>query len=294
MMIRSLVRNHLSSHDYIESMEVGTVAAGRIGLAVLHRLKPFDVKLHYTDRHRLLEAIEKDLNVTFRPVAASRVSVCDVVTVNALLDPETDDPFNETLIAQMKRGAYLVNTAPRKICSRDAIARALESCQFAGYETGIRLGTKRTFLDKTIQFTKACKVPGTHASVLVSIPRSVGRKSGYRRRNEPSSLPFRTVARTSRNGWYGPSVPAHLLLLDHPVRHPLHQPRAVRDDHFETRLSSQEGNRPPQLLVRLAAPCRRGSLLGVTTSPNPYRRFRFPAEVIEHAVRRYHCSCVSL
>ena len=34
-------------------MTVGTVAAGRIGLAVLRRLKPFDVKLHYTDRHRL-------------------------------------------------------------------------------------------------------------------------------------------------------------------------------------------------------------------------------------------------
>lgn len=34
-------------------MNIGTVAAGRIGLAVLRRLHPFDVKLHYTDRHRL-------------------------------------------------------------------------------------------------------------------------------------------------------------------------------------------------------------------------------------------------
>jgi lactate dehydrogenase-like 2-hydroxyacid dehydrogenase len=29
-------------------MQVGTVVAGRIGLAILRRLKPFDVKLHYT------------------------------------------------------------------------------------------------------------------------------------------------------------------------------------------------------------------------------------------------------
>jgi len=28
----------------------------------------------------------------------------------------------------------------------------------------------------------------------------------------------------------------------------------------------------------------RGSLSGMTTSPNPYCGFRFPAEVIEHAV----------
>ena len=33
----------------------------------------------------------------------------------------------------MKRGAYLVNTARGKICDRDAVARALESGQLAGY-----------------------------------------------------------------------------------------------------------------------------------------------------------------
>ncbi|CCV09465.1 hypothetical protein MESS2_p140009 [Mesorhizobium metallidurans STM 2683] len=37
------------------------------------------------------------------------------------------------MIARMKRGAYLVNTARGKICNRDAIARALESGQLAGY-----------------------------------------------------------------------------------------------------------------------------------------------------------------
>ena len=40
-------------------MTVGTVAAGRIGTAVLRRLKPFDMKLHYTDRHRLPEASKR-------------------------------------------------------------------------------------------------------------------------------------------------------------------------------------------------------------------------------------------
>ena len=33
----------------------------------------------------------------------------------------------------MKRGAYIVNTARGKICDRDAIVRALESGQLAGY-----------------------------------------------------------------------------------------------------------------------------------------------------------------
>jgi transposase-like protein len=32
----------------------------------------------------------------------------------------------------------------------------------------------------------------------------------------------------------------------------------------------------------------------MTTAPNPYRGFRFPAEVIEHAVWLYHCFSLSL
>jgi formate dehydrogenase len=150
MMILALVRNYIPSYRWVieggwniadsvsrsydlEGMQVGTVAAGRIGSAVLRRLKPFEVGLHYTERHRLPEAVEKELNVTYHPTVESLVGVCDVVTINAPLHPETEHMFNDELIAKMKRGAYLVNTARGKICDRDAIARALESGQLAGY-----------------------------------------------------------------------------------------------------------------------------------------------------------------
>ena len=150
MMILSLVRNYIPSYQAVvrggwniadcversydlEGMAVGTVAAGRIGTAVLRRLKPFGVKLHYTDRHRLPESVERELDVTFHPNAESLVRVCDVVTINAPLHPETEHMFDDALIAKMKRGAYLVNTARGKICDRDAVVRALESGQLAGY-----------------------------------------------------------------------------------------------------------------------------------------------------------------
>jgi formate dehydrogenase len=61
------------------------------------------------------------------------VSVCDVVTINAPLHPETENLFDAELIAKMKRGAYLVNTARAKICDRDAVVRACETGQLAGY-----------------------------------------------------------------------------------------------------------------------------------------------------------------
>ncbi|MGK9236754.1 NAD-dependent formate dehydrogenase [Inquilinus limosus] len=150
MMILGLVRNYIPSYQWVvkggwniadcaarsydlEGMHVGTVAAGRIGLAVLRRLKPFDVHLHYTERHRLPEAVEQELNLTWHPTAEDMVGVCDVVTINAPLHPETENLFNAALIAKMKRGAYLVNTARGKICDRDAVAAALESGQLGGY-----------------------------------------------------------------------------------------------------------------------------------------------------------------
>jgi formate dehydrogenase len=150
MMILALVRNYIPSHGWVvrggwniadcversydlEGMSVGTVAAGRIGLAVLRRLKPFDVDLHYTDKHRLSSDVERELGLTYHPDAASMVPQCDVVTINAPLHPGTEHLFDEAMLSRMRRGAYLVNTARAKICDRDAVVRALESGQLAGY-----------------------------------------------------------------------------------------------------------------------------------------------------------------
>lgn len=150
MMILGLVRNYLPSHAVVraggwdiadcaarsydlEGMHVGTVAAGRIGSAVLKRLKPFDVHLHYTDRHRLPEDVERELGLTWHASAADMVPHCDVVTINCPLHPETENLFDAAMLARMKRGAFLVNTARGKIVDRDAVVRALEDGQLAGY-----------------------------------------------------------------------------------------------------------------------------------------------------------------
>jgi formate dehydrogenase len=120
------------SYD-VEGMHIGTVAAGRIGLDALRKMKPFDVHLHYFDRHRLPESVEKELNLTFHESVESMVKVCDVVTINCPLHPETEHLFDEAMINKMKKGAYIVNTARGKICDKDAIAVALKSGQLSGY-----------------------------------------------------------------------------------------------------------------------------------------------------------------
>jgi formate dehydrogenase len=150
MMILSLVRNYLPSHEIakqggwniadcvsrsydLEGMHVGTVAAGRIGVAVLRRLKPFGVKLHYTAPHRISKELEEELGVTFHATADEMVRVCDVISIHAPLYPGTAHLFNKTMLSKMKRGSYLVNCARGEICDRDDIVRSLESGQLAGY-----------------------------------------------------------------------------------------------------------------------------------------------------------------
>ena len=150
MMIVSMVRDYHNQHRIVneggwniadavqrsydvEGMHIGTVAAGRIGLDALRKMKPFDTHLHYFDRHRLPESVEKELNLTFHETVESMVKVCDVVTINCPLHPETENLFDDAMISKMKKGAYIVNTARGKICNRDAIAKALKSGQLSGY-----------------------------------------------------------------------------------------------------------------------------------------------------------------
>jgi formate dehydrogenase len=120
------------SYD-LEGMDVGVFAAGRIGRAVLERLAPFDVHLHYTDRYRLPEDVEQRLGLTFHEDIRSLVQAIDVLTVHAPLTDETRGLLNDELLETMRRGAYIVNTARGAIVERDAIVRALESGQLAGY-----------------------------------------------------------------------------------------------------------------------------------------------------------------
>ena len=150
MQILTLVRNFVPSHRWatdggwniadcveraydLEGMDVGVIAAGRIGRAVLRRLAPFDVKLHYTDTHRLSPEVEQELNVTYHAGVESLVRSVDVVSVHSPLYEDTRAMFDEKLIASMRRGSYIVNTARAEETVPEAIAAALRSGQLAGY-----------------------------------------------------------------------------------------------------------------------------------------------------------------
>ena len=146
MMILSLVRDYHNQYRIVneggwhiadavkrsydvEGMHIGTIAAGRIGYDMLRKMAPFDVHLHYFDKHRLSDEKEKELNLTYHDSVESLIKVCDVINISCPLHPETENLFDDELISKCKKGAYIVNTARGKIVNKEAMARAVESGQ---------------------------------------------------------------------------------------------------------------------------------------------------------------------
>ncbi|WP_053386357.1 NAD-dependent formate dehydrogenase [Leucobacter japonicus] len=150
LQVLALVRDFVRQHDIVrdggwniadavqrsydlEGLDVGIFAAGRIGRAVIERLAPFGVKLSYTDRYRLPAEVEEQYGLTFHENIEGLVKNIDVLTVHAPLTDETNGLLNDELLSTFRRGSYIVNPARGAIADRDAIVRALESGQLAGY-----------------------------------------------------------------------------------------------------------------------------------------------------------------
>ena len=151
MTILNLVRNFVPAHRIVtdekgwniadavkwsydlEGMDVGVIAAGRIGRALLKRMKPFDVNLHYYDLYRLDPKTEKELGATYHETVEDLMRSVDVVSIHSPLTSDTYHMVDEKMINSMRRGSYIVNTARAEIVVRDDIVKALESGQLGGY-----------------------------------------------------------------------------------------------------------------------------------------------------------------
>ncbi|KAI6093138.1 formate dehydrogenase [Hypoxylon rubiginosum] len=151
MTILVLVRNFVPAHEMIQAGDwevaaaakneydlegkvVGTVAVGRIGERVLRRLKPFDCKeLLYYDYQPLRPEVEAEIGCRRVDSLEEMLAQCDVVTINCPLHEKTRGLFNKDLIAKMKPGSWLVNTARGAIVVKEDVADALKSGHLRGY-----------------------------------------------------------------------------------------------------------------------------------------------------------------
>jgi formate dehydrogenase len=166
MMILSLIRNYIPSHQWVinggsniadcvsrsydlEAIEVGTVAAGRIGLAVLKRLKPVrrQASLHGSASAcgRSREGARPHL-----PTERRLYGACLRGGYNQRSTAPGD--FNEALIGKMNRNAYLVNTARGKFCEPSSVHLKEGSLPAMQATSGSRSHHRRITLGVTMPY----------------------------------------------------------------------------------------------------------------------------------------------
>ena len=152
MLMLMVVRNAKSvirradAHDYrlpdvrgreLRDLTVGVVGTGRIGAAVIDRLRGFGCReLAYDIRPRA--------SVDHVPLD-ELLRRSDVVTLHTPLNPDTHHLLNRRRIEQMKRGAFVVNTGRGGLVDTEALTSALESGRLGGAALDVLEGEEGIF-----------------------------------------------------------------------------------------------------------------------------------------------------
>ncbi len=110
---------------------VGIVGLGDIGRNVAQRMAAFDMKIVYTQRHRLDPATEAHYHATYLPLD-DLLKVSDVVTLHCPLTDETHHLLAAPQFAEMKESALLINCARGPVISEADLLDALQEKQLAG------------------------------------------------------------------------------------------------------------------------------------------------------------------
>ncbi|HXG48248.1 MAG TPA: phosphoglycerate dehydrogenase [Methylomirabilota bacterium] len=118
----------LWGHD-VSGKTLGIVGCGRIGRAVARRAGGFGMRLLGFDILPSTEAEKGGIRFTGLD---ELLAESDFVTVHAALTPQTRGLMGEARLRQMKRSAYLINTARGAIVDEAALARALTEGWIAG------------------------------------------------------------------------------------------------------------------------------------------------------------------
>ena len=116
----------------LRGRRLGIIGMGRIGQAVASRARAFGMQIHYHNRKRVPETLEKALEATYWDDLDRMLGHMDVVSVNCPSTAETRHLLSAQRLKSMKPGAYVVNTARGDIIDEAALADLLESGRIAG------------------------------------------------------------------------------------------------------------------------------------------------------------------
>ena len=116
----------------IYGKRLGIIGMGRIGQAVARRAKAFGLQIHYHNRRRVTEEIERELEATYWDSLDQMLARMDILSINCPHTPATFHLLSARRLKLIKPSAYLVNTARGEVIDENALARMLEAGEIAG------------------------------------------------------------------------------------------------------------------------------------------------------------------
>ncbi|TJV94201.1 MAG: D-glycerate dehydrogenase, partial [Mesorhizobium sp.] len=111
---------------------LGIVGMGRIGTAVARRAKAFGLSIHYHNRHRVLPAVEDELEATYWESLDQMLARMDIISVNCPSTPATFHLLSARRLALLQPSAYIVNTARGDIIDEDSLVKLIQDGKIAG------------------------------------------------------------------------------------------------------------------------------------------------------------------
>lgn len=133
-------------HDYrlnevrgkeLRDLTIGVVGTGRIGTAVVERLRGFGGRILACDRRPKTAADYVSLDELLR--------LSDIVTLHAPLTTDTHHLLDRQRIEQMKHGAFVINTGRGSLIDTEALVSALENSRLGGAALDVIEGEEGIF-----------------------------------------------------------------------------------------------------------------------------------------------------
>ena len=118
-------------HRTLDGMTIGILGMGEIGAVLAERLSPWNVTLLYARRRRFPIEVEETLQLGYRD-NESLLAESDVVVCLLPYNDQTAGYFDQSRLAAMKRGAYLVSAGSGGVIDEPALADLIASGQLAG------------------------------------------------------------------------------------------------------------------------------------------------------------------
>jgi D-specific alpha-keto acid dehydrogenase len=133
-------------HDYrlndvrgkeLRDLTIGVIGTGRIGAAVMDRLRGFGCRMLAHDKRPRTAAEYLPLDELLQQ--------SDVVTLHTPLNAETHHLLDRPRIEQMKHGAFIINTGRGSLLDTEALVPALESGRVGGAALDVLEGEEGIF-----------------------------------------------------------------------------------------------------------------------------------------------------